>query len=116
MILVISRFGFEGWGWVLIASVPDLCIRFTFTKLIRNALQQCSWISALYSSNYIRECDSHGDPDVRALACLKGDLYYAAPVSKKNTICSKIFSFCPHDLQHLHLSKNFESSTDAHLF
>ena len=23
------RFGFEGWLWVLIASVPDLCIRFT---------------------------------------------------------------------------------------
>ena len=27
--LVISRFGFEGWIWVLIASVPDLCILFT---------------------------------------------------------------------------------------
>ena len=24
-----SRFGFEGWSWVLIASVPDLCILFT---------------------------------------------------------------------------------------
>ena len=32
MILVISRFGFEGWIWVLIASVPDLCIRFPFTS------------------------------------------------------------------------------------
>ena len=30
IILVISRFGFEGWIWVLIASVPDLCILFTF--------------------------------------------------------------------------------------
>ena len=30
MILVISRYGFEGWTWVLIASVPDLCILFTF--------------------------------------------------------------------------------------
>ena len=30
MILVISCFGFEGWIWVLIASVPDLCILFTF--------------------------------------------------------------------------------------
>ena len=29
-ILVIFRFGFEGWIWVLIASVPDLCIRLTF--------------------------------------------------------------------------------------
>ena len=27
--IVISRFGFEGWIWVLIASVPDLCILFT---------------------------------------------------------------------------------------
>ena len=26
VILVIFRFGFEGWIWVLIASVPDLCI------------------------------------------------------------------------------------------
>ena len=25
----ISRFGFEGWIWVLIASIPDLCILFT---------------------------------------------------------------------------------------
>ena len=31
--LVISRFGFEGWIWVLIASVPDLCILFTFISL-----------------------------------------------------------------------------------
>ena len=31
-ILVISRFGFEGWSWVLIASVPDLCILFTSVK------------------------------------------------------------------------------------
>ena len=29
-ILVISHFGFEGWSWVLIASVPDLCILFPF--------------------------------------------------------------------------------------
>ena len=31
--LVISRFGFEGWVWVLIASVPDLCKVFTFLFL-----------------------------------------------------------------------------------
>ena len=30
MILVISSFGFEGWIWVLIPSVPDLCILLTF--------------------------------------------------------------------------------------
>ena len=34
IILVISRFGFEGWSWFLIASVPDLCILFTFILLI----------------------------------------------------------------------------------
>ena len=28
VILIISRFRFEGWIWVLIASVPDLCILF----------------------------------------------------------------------------------------
>ena len=26
VILVISRFSFEGWIWVLVSSVPDLCI------------------------------------------------------------------------------------------
>ena len=30
VMLFISRLGFEGWIWVLIASVPDLCILFTF--------------------------------------------------------------------------------------
>ena len=30
VILVFSRFGFEGWIWVLIASAPGLCILFTF--------------------------------------------------------------------------------------
>ena len=29
VILVISCFSFEGWIWVLIASVPDLCMLFT---------------------------------------------------------------------------------------
>ena len=32
VILVISCFGFEGWSWVLIASIPDLCILLTFTN------------------------------------------------------------------------------------
>ena len=31
VILVISRFG--GWIWDLIASVPDLCILFSFIKI-----------------------------------------------------------------------------------
>ena len=30
VILVISHFGFEGWILVLSASVPDICILFTF--------------------------------------------------------------------------------------
>ena len=30
--LDISRFGFEGWIWVLIASVPGLCILFIIRK------------------------------------------------------------------------------------
>ena len=30
--LVISRFGFEGWIWVLIASVTDVGIYFTFKQ------------------------------------------------------------------------------------
>ena len=34
VILVILRFGFEGWIGVLIASVPDLCIPFTFKLAI----------------------------------------------------------------------------------
>ena len=25
-------FGFEGWNWVMIATVPDLCILFTLNK------------------------------------------------------------------------------------
>ena len=37
MVLVISRFGFEGWFGVLIASVPDLCILFTFNSIMVEA-------------------------------------------------------------------------------
>ena len=32
--LVISRFGFEGWIWALIASVPDFCILVTFIFIL----------------------------------------------------------------------------------
>ena len=32
--VVISRFGFEGWIWVLIVSVPGLCILFTFSLVV----------------------------------------------------------------------------------
>ena len=33
VILVISHLGFEGWIWVLFASVPDLCILLTFINI-----------------------------------------------------------------------------------
>ena len=33
VILVNSRFGFEDWIWVLVASVPDHCILFTLSYL-----------------------------------------------------------------------------------
>ena len=33
---IIFRFGVEGWIWVLISSVPCLCIRFTFLQFARN--------------------------------------------------------------------------------
>ena len=34
-------FNFEGWIWVLIASVPDLCIRFTFLIWCAKILKSC---------------------------------------------------------------------------
>ena len=34
----ISRFGFEGWIWVLISSVPCLCILFTFPMFARTQI------------------------------------------------------------------------------
>ena len=30
LVLVVSRFGFGGWIWILIASVPEFCVLFTF--------------------------------------------------------------------------------------
>ena len=32
VVLVVSRFGFEGWIYVLIASGPGLCMPFTFNR------------------------------------------------------------------------------------
>ena len=41
VILVISRFGFEGWIWVLIVD-PDRCMLFTFiSDYILISLYQC---------------------------------------------------------------------------
>ena len=39
VILISSRVGFEGWIGVLIASVPDLCMLFTFKC---NSFSYCS--------------------------------------------------------------------------
>ena len=46
MILVISRFGFEGCIWVLIASVPDLCTVLDFVILVisRFGFEGCIWV------------------------------------------------------------------------
>ena len=48
-ILVISRFGFEGWLWVLITSVPGLCILLTFigSLMIRLSFFLISSITSL---------------------------------------------------------------------
>ena len=51
-LLVIFRFGFESWSWVLIVSVPDLCILFplvleftaVFIIFLIFALEQRSWV------------------------------------------------------------------------
>ena len=47
--MVISSYGFEGWIWVLNASVPGLCMLFTFTddKVKVGFTGQCS-VSFLY--------------------------------------------------------------------
>ena len=46
-ILVISRFGFEGWIWVLIASVPGLCILFTLNRRFT-----CNLMAMALASNF----------------------------------------------------------------
>ena len=51
VLLVITGFDFEGWIWVLIASVPDLCILFTFT-LDLGAIPS-TWIRAYEFVNII---------------------------------------------------------------
>ena len=32
VILIVSRCGFEGWIWVLVAFVPGLCVLFAFNN------------------------------------------------------------------------------------
>ena len=54
IILVISRFGFEGWMWVLIASVPDLCIHFyLFYHKFLLKKDLCLQFSAMYYTSLI---------------------------------------------------------------
>ena len=40
VIVVISCFGFDGWVWVLIASVPEVCIIFNFSGLFKHILNR----------------------------------------------------------------------------
>ena len=46
--VVISRFGFKDWIWVLIASVPSLYILLTFFFLDRFPLPLGAWDGLLY--------------------------------------------------------------------
>ena len=46
-LLVISRFGFEGWRWVLIASVQDLIIAYFFTFITQQFLSKGKIITLL---------------------------------------------------------------------
>ena len=52
VILVIYRFGFEGWIWILIASVPDLCIFFYFYQKYvhfgEKTLKHCNWTNVVH--------------------------------------------------------------------
>ena len=52
VILFISCFGFEGRIWVLIASVPDVCIFFTFIYLCHISLSE----SRTTHNNFIKNC------------------------------------------------------------
>ena len=47
VVLFISRFGFKIWIWVLIASVPGLCILFT-SRLTKWMEVSNSWTTNLY--------------------------------------------------------------------
>ena len=66
--LVISRFGFEGWIWVLIASVPGLCILFTFIILLflfvsfpRGACDRLFYLVMTLPGHPVELLESYGD-------------------------------------------------------
>ena len=66
VILVISRFGFDGWIWVLIASVPGLCILFTSRYLDGDV--PCRRSNGVYTSQIIqfaRVCSHVNDFNAR---------------------------------------------------
>ena len=101
-ILVISRIDFEGWSWVLIASVPDLCLRFTFCILFtymhfqNNTICVCfrNWITKLRNSQTLK-C-SYMELSVPTLANLFFNLLYVSlgcnHSNLKVTSGNKIFS------------------------
>ena len=71
-------FGFEGWIWVLIVSVPDLCILFTCkTPLIGrlvSGFQTCKFTLVIICWNvplFVVYCVGHGRNPRRQIPCSK---------------------------------------------
>ena len=52
MVSVASRFGCEGWIWDLIASVPALCILFTFPLIA--FINACHYTNTLFKLRWLR--------------------------------------------------------------
>ena len=62
----VKRFVFEGWICILIASVPDLCILFTFCKITSQSGNVC--IAELKAEFIVRE-------DKKAVVCTCTDYH-----------------------------------------
>ena len=74
VILDISRFGFEDWSWVLIASVADFCILFPFETRLTN------W---LFAALYFAKCQTHFTflPGFSSIICIPTFEYLHLPMS-----------------------------------
>ena len=55
VIFVISRFGIEGWVWVLIASVPDLCIFLAFATVREKKVWNMKFFQRQRTLIFVRE-------------------------------------------------------------
>ena len=91
VILVISRFGFEGWIRVLIASVPDLCIFFIFICIMMGSLYLTSMLTlgchittASVKSWLLRK---------HVISCL-GSIYAIHAQMTQNSAFSVTYSLC----------------------